>query len=72
MTRPLPPFETELQRLVVGLADQLPSCINCEHGTSMRADVPKNPHCALAPDAGVPPPRIIARGCPAFSGDIPF
>lgn len=72
MTYQQPPFETELQRLVVQLGRQLPSCINCEHGTSMRPDVPKNPHCDLAPDAGLPPPRIVARGCDRFSGDIPF
>lgn len=79
MTHQVPPrpiFETELARLVEQIKHQLPSCVNCRHGVNMQVtdgvDVARWPSCALDPERRTPPPRVIAFGCPAFAGDIPF
>lgn len=74
-------FEKQLTDEVRRIKHLLPCCPNCEHwqwivaAGAVLSDgaVPtRNEHCALDPERRLPPPRIIAFGCPAFEPGIPF
>lgn len=74
-------FEGQLLTNMRRLKEILPCCPNCDHWRwivghgqvlSDGAVPTKNEYCDLAPDAGLPPPRIIAFGCPKFEPGIPF
>lgn len=62
----LRPFLADLEALVDELKHRLPACPNCEHWNGM-SEV-----CTLNNASMRPPAPVIAFGCWAFEGTVPF